>query len=66
MTGATISLIFVAWIGLGAQISALRGEIIQETRPTSVDGCPCMNETTFALEPTFESRDEAWFIYKVS
>lgn len=67
MTGAIVSLGLVMWIGLGAQVATLRGEIHEEVMPTSIDRCPCLNATVTIesiIEP--ESHGEAWFVYRVS
>ena len=64
MAGAITSLMFVIWIGLGAQISALQGKIQLDTKNISTE-CPCLNETLKAI-PIPENQDEVWFMYRVS
>ncbi|XP_011501301.1 PREDICTED: sodium-coupled monocarboxylate transporter 1 isoform X2 [Ceratosolen solmsi marchali] len=68
MSGAIVSLIFVLWVGLGAQISVLRGQIHLDSKPTSIDNCLCLNETiaTIVLSAQSDEQGEAWFIYKIS
>ena len=66
MVGAITGLALVGWIGLGAQVVAIKGQIHVEGKLTSVDGCPCINETILAFSQTEESFPEAWSLYRVS
>ncbi|KAL7292866.1 hypothetical protein TKK_0013540 [Trichogramma kaykai] len=67
MTGAILSLALVMWIGLGAQIATFNGNIRDDTLPTSIDQCPCLNATTSATaQPVDTEVEEAWFIYRIS
>ncbi|XP_067217370.1 sodium-coupled monocarboxylate transporter 1-like [Linepithema humile] len=67
MVGAITSLIVVLWIGLGAQVAAVNGQIHLDSKPISIANCPCINETTIILNQTEHSSDnEVWSIYKTS
>ncbi|XP_029178699.1 uncharacterized protein LOC114946402 [Nylanderia fulva] len=65
IVGAITSLVVVLWIGLGAQVAALNGQIQLDSKPISIAGCPCINETTIILNQS-ENNDEASSIYKTS
>lgn len=67
IVGAITSLIVVLWIGLGAQVAAINGQIRLDGKPTSIEGCPCINQTVInILEQTdHHSDDEILSIYKV-
>lgn len=66
ITGAITSLIVVFWIGLGAQVATLNGEISLESKLISIQACPCINETTIVPNNQFvENTDEVSSIYKV-
>lgn len=67
IVGAITSLIVVLWIGLGAQVAAVNGQIQLDSKPISIAGCPCINETTIVLNQ-FEhhSDNEVLSIYKTS
>jgi Na+/proline symporter len=67
ISGAIVSLVFVVWIGLGAQVSALNGQIHLESKATSIDKCLCLNETIakVVLSARDDEHNEAWFVYKV-
>lgn len=66
IVGAITSLGVVMWIGLGAQIATVNGQIELDSKPISIAGCPCINETTIALDQfKHNSDDEIWSIYKV-
>ncbi|KYN11813.1 Putative sodium-dependent multivitamin transporter [Trachymyrmex cornetzi] len=67
IVGAITSLVVVLWIGLGAQIAAVNGQIQLDSKPISIAGCPCINETTIVLDQ-FEHNfdDEVSSIYKTS
>ena len=41
IVGAITSLVVVIWIGLGAQIAAVNGQIQLDSKPISIAGCPC-------------------------
>ncbi|XP_058806032.1 sodium-coupled monocarboxylate transporter 1 [Phymastichus coffea] len=67
MFGAIVSLAFVMWIGLGAQVATLRGEIHQDSMTISIDKCPCLNASvTIEMMLETDSHEEAWFIYRIS
>lgn len=66
IVGAITSLIVVLWIGLGAQIAAVNGQIQLDGKPISIAGCPCINETTIVLNQFEHNFDaEVSSIYKV-
>lgn len=54
MLGAVTGLALVLWIGLGAQIESLNGNIRLESKPLSTKGCPSINGTM----KIFEGGDE--------
>lgn len=67
MTGALVSLGVVLLIGIGSQVATLQGLIPQESMPTSIAKCPCLNATLLATESTVTaSQSEAWYIFRVS
>ncbi|KAL6430743.1 hypothetical protein ACFW04_006944 [Cataglyphis niger] len=61
--GAITSLIAVLWIGLGAQVAVVNGQIKLDSKFTSTKGCFC-NETFTPSQS--ESNDEISSIYKIS
>lgn len=66
ITGAIISLIIILWIGLGAQIAVLNGQIYLDSKPVSID--KCSNNNNNSLITIFNhqsSNNEVYFIYKV-
>ncbi|XP_072762052.1 sodium-coupled monocarboxylate transporter 1 [Anoplolepis gracilipes] len=63
--GAITSLVVVLWIGLGAQIAAVNGQIKLDSKFTSIANCPCINETTIISDESVYN-DEASSIYKTS
>lgn len=68
ITGAITSLVVVLWIGLGAQIATVNGQIQLDSKSISIADCPCINETTVfntVVYNQFEHSDEALSIYKV-
>ncbi|EZA62319.1 Sodium-coupled monocarboxylate transporter [Ooceraea biroi] len=67
IAGAVTSLMVVLWIGLGAQIATVNGQIQLDSKPTSIEACPCINETTIILNQSHEfDDDEVPSIYKTS
>lgn len=68
IVGAITSLIVVLWIGLGAQVAAMNGQIHLDGKPISIKECPCINETikTAFEEYKHHSDDEVLAVYKVS
>ncbi|PBC33280.1 Sodium-coupled monocarboxylate transporter [Apis cerana cerana] len=67
ITGAIISLIIILWIGLGAQIAVLNGQIYLDSKPVSID--KCSNNNNNSLITIFNhqsSNNEVYFIYKIS
>ncbi|KAK0088091.1 hypothetical protein PV325_013187 [Microctonus aethiopoides] len=68
MTGAITGLVLICWIGLGAQIAMLKGEIILESKSVSIENCPCINQTMYNLQTTDDQQEivEAWSMYRVS
>lgn len=66
MTGAITSLMVVLWIGIGAQIATINGQIHLEHKPISIKGCPCVNETTIVPNQSdYSSDNDVPSIYKV-
>lgn len=61
--GAITSLVTVLWIGLGAQVAVVNGQIKLNSKLISTKSCPC-NETIFIPNQS-ESSDEISSIYKV-
>lgn len=61
--GAITSLVVVLWIGLGAQVAAVSGQIRLDSKVISIADCPCINETM--IIPQAEYNDEVSSIYKV-
>nr|XP_050846017.1 sodium-coupled monocarboxylate transporter 1 isoform X1 [Vespula vulgaris] len=45
MSGALAGLTIVLWIGLGAQIAIINGQIRLESKLVSTEGCTCLNDT---------------------
>lgn len=68
MSGAITSLVIVLWIGLGAQIAIMNGQIHLQNKPLSVEGCLCINETitTAMTMPRPENADDISPIYRTS
>ncbi|XP_071638758.1 sodium-coupled monocarboxylate transporter 1 [Temnothorax longispinosus] len=66
IVGAITSLVVVLWIGLGAQVATVNGQIRLDSKPTSIAGCPCINETTIVIDQIEHNSDEVWSIYKTS
>lgn len=65
IVGAITSMVIVLWIGLGAQIALLNGQIHLDNKPVSVDACPCINTTDVNLKQSNDNNDEVYSIYKV-
>jgi len=66
IVGAITSLAVVLWIGLGAQVAAVNGQIQLKSKPKSIASCPCINETTIVLNQFEHNSDnEVLSIYKV-
>lgn len=65
IVGAITSMVIVLWIGLGAQIALLNGQIHLNNKPVSVDACPCINTTDINLKQSNDNNDEVYSIYKV-
>lgn len=65
ITGAVSSLVIVLWIGLGAQVAVLNGQIHLNSKPVSIDACPCVNSTTVTSSYLGDHDDEVSSIYKV-
>ncbi|XP_050492624.1 sodium-coupled monocarboxylate transporter 1-like [Bombus huntii] len=66
IVGAITSMVIVLWIGLGAQIALLNGQIHLDNKPVSVDACPCINITDINLKQSNDYNDEVYSIYKIS
>lgn len=66
ITGAITSLAIALWIGLGAQIATLNGQIHLDNKQVSVDACPCINTTNIISHDSNDNKGEAYSIYKVS
>lgn len=65
ITGAIISLIIILWIGLGAQIAVLNGQIYLDSKPVSIDKCSNNNNSLITIFNHQSSNNEVYFIYKV-
>lgn len=65
IVGAITSLVVVLWIGLGTQVAAVNGQIQLDSKPISIAGCPCINETAIIPNQS-EYKDEVSSIYKTS
>ena len=66
ITGAITSLVIVLWIGLGAQIATLKGQIHLDNKSVSINACPCINTTDTISDDSDGSNGEIYSIYKVS
>ncbi|XP_033223744.1 sodium-coupled monocarboxylate transporter 1-like [Belonocnema kinseyi] len=66
MVGALTGLVLVGWIGIGGQVAAINHQNNIGGKATSVNQCPCVNETILALSGSEESFPEAWSLYRVS
>lgn len=66
IAGALTSLAVVLWIGLGAQVAAVSGQIQLDSKSTSIAKCPCINETAIVLNHAHGFSDEIPSIYKTS
>lgn len=64
ISGAITSLAVVLWIGLGAQVAVLNGQIHQESKPVSTDNCPCFDNSTAPI--ALEDGDQVSSVYKIS
>ncbi|XP_076652072.1 sodium-coupled monocarboxylate transporter 1 [Halictus rubicundus] len=65
ISGAITGLVIVLWIGLGAQITVLNGQVHLDSKPISIDACPCINSTTVDIF-TSDYVDDVSAIYKIS
>ncbi|KOC64351.1 Sodium-coupled monocarboxylate transporter 1 [Habropoda laboriosa] len=66
ITGAITSLVIILWIGLGAQVAAFNGQIHLDSKPVSINACPCINTTDITTSHLDSIHDEASSIYKIS
>ncbi|CAK9818585.1 Sodium-coupled monocarboxylate transporter 1 [Anthophora quadrimaculata] len=66
ITGAITSLVIILWIGLGAQVAAFNGQIHMDTKPVSINACPCINSTDIISNHLDNTHDQAHSIYKIS
>ncbi|XP_017758967.1 PREDICTED: sodium-coupled monocarboxylate transporter 1-like [Eufriesea mexicana] len=66
ITGAITSLIIILWIGLGAQIAVLNGQIYLDSKPVSVNACSCINTTAITINHSNGNDNETFSIYKIS
>ncbi|XP_020296259.1 sodium-coupled monocarboxylate transporter 1-like isoform X2 [Pseudomyrmex gracilis] len=68
IAGSITSLVVVLWIGLGAQVAAVNGQIHLDSKSVSIAGCPCINETAIISDQSrvIESDDEVFSFYKIS
>ncbi|XP_044018363.1 sodium-coupled monocarboxylate transporter 1-like [Aphidius gifuensis] len=69
--GSITALIIVLWIGIGAQVENFYDEINLDSKITSIDHCPCINETTAILLSINTQETTIWTstiskIYKIS
>lgn len=65
IAGAVTSLVVVLWIGLGAQVAAVNGQIQLDGKPTSIAACPCVNVTAIIPEQPRGLGNETLLVYKV-
>lgn len=65
ITGAIISLIIILWIGLGAQIAVLNGQIYLDSKPVSIDKCSNNSLITNFNHQSSNNHNETYSIYKV-
>lgn len=66
IAGGITGLIAVSWIGLGAQVAAINGQIRLDGKPISIEGCPCINETTIVHNQfEYSTDDGVSSVYKV-
>lgn len=63
--GATVGLALVLWVGLGAQIASMNGQIHIKSKPVSIAGCPCVNRTASYSEEDEDMEDEVFALYRV-
>ncbi|XP_076377509.1 sodium-coupled monocarboxylate transporter 1 [Megalopta genalis] len=66
ISGAITSLVVILWIGLGAQIAVLNGLIHLDSKPVSIDACPCINSTDIGGNHSADYVDDVSAIYKIS
>lgn len=68
IVGAITALALVTWIGLGAQVANLNGQIHLVNKEMSIEYCPCINQTAYDDQASGNDVEtvEAWSIYRVS
>ncbi|XP_046475986.1 sodium-coupled monocarboxylate transporter 1 [Neodiprion pinetum] len=70
MSGALTGLTLVLWVGLGAQIASLNGQIHVESKPVSTANCSsALNKTTSSFlrdKDDEDNDDEVFALYRVS
>ncbi|XP_043259272.1 sodium-coupled monocarboxylate transporter 1-like [Colletes gigas] len=67
ISGAIVSLIIVIWIGIGTQVAVFGGRVHSDSKPLSIDACPCIaNTTNLTTDHLVEEDDEISSIYKIS
>lgn len=62
--GGVTALAVVVWIAVGAQVAALNGQVHLESKPISIDHCPCVNSTFSHVESQTHT-DEIPLLYQV-
>lgn len=68
IAGAITSFAVMLWIGLGAQVAAVNGQIHLDSKSVSIADCPCTNETAIISDQfgvIDDSDDEVFSFYKV-
>lgn len=66
ISGGVAGLALVLWMGLGQQVSIASGIYIIPEKPTSIQGCPCLNLTEATNEAVNSDESEVFFLYRVS
>ncbi|KAK5645805.1 hypothetical protein RI129_004269 [Pyrocoelia pectoralis] len=64
LTGATLALALVLWMGMGQQVSVANGTYTVQQKAISVEGCHCLNHTENAAEAVQEG--SLFFLYRIS
>ncbi|KAK4878986.1 hypothetical protein RN001_007132 [Aquatica leii] len=65
ITGGTVALALVMWMGLGQQLAVANGTYTLEQKSTSIDQCACLNTTENTSYPQAPS-DPIFFLYRIS
>ncbi|KAB0798655.1 hypothetical protein PPYR_09648 [Photinus pyralis] len=64
VTGATVALAVVLWMGIGQQVAVANGSYVVQQKPVSVEGCRCLNHTEIAAEAV--GQNSLFFLYRIS